>query len=940
MAAPKRGKHKQVKQKGKQAVTPRTSVANVFEASDDEQDLGRRGHTLDEVDNYEYNVDSIDNEDDEEIDSDDAFAESDEERFENFKFAGSHDKNITASKKSNRRPSLFDEEEEDDLIEDSGSEDDEEEEDGEGFMDLSEMLGAGSDDEEIATPKKNSAFETLLPGEDSEDDQSDMEDFVDDDDEEDDIENDADMLSFVSSLPTKKRKNAAEDGRGKKKRLSERTEAYDESEYSMSAHAQSSSGAKKKLDIADMMDALDDESGFGALKKNLRELEGTGKSKVKETLAAPLPKRIQDRLNRQAAYKEAKKEVGKWQPLVKENREADHLSFPLQEHAPAANSNAALTGKFQAETSMEKQIEEALAAAGMKDKEEEEFEALELNKLSVEEVEARRNELRMMRELMFRHEMKAKRIKKIKSKAYRKVARKEKLKELSKVQEQMALDDPEAAREDQLQAETDRALERMSLRHKNTGKWAKKQLQRGAMDDGTREAINEQIRRGEQLRRKIQGMDSDDDFDGSDYGGDEDGPITTEEQLKQIRDELNEEEPAGKGIFAMKFMQDAAKKEKAEAENLLQSTEDGLYLDENDSDDEAPRKDDKYAQVANNPGRMMFGIGKSTKKNVKETNDETMAQVKMNEAGEVTKVSTSASHNTKLSGPVDVKLPSKSPLADLDDSTTSNPWLQADTSKLAKQSRKANKAQGKTEDKAEMLVSKIKKNQKSKQQNAEDDIEINLDNVLTIAQAKSKNAEIKQKTAKQASTPAKKAVSADDTFASDDDGDDDDADVDGGMVHSKNPLAFTQRELVEQAFANDNVVQEFEDEKREIMEEDTPKDQDLTLPGWGAWGGKGLKDRKNVVIKKALPGEGVAANKRKDAKLGNVIISEKRSKKAAKYQVTAIPFPFQNREQYERSLRAPLGKEWNTTDSFQKMTKPRVMTKLGRVIDPLKAPFK
>jgi U3 small nucleolar RNA-associated protein 14 len=92
MAAPKRGKHKQVKQNGKQVATPRTSLENVFEASDDEQDLGRRGHTFDEVDNYEYNVDNIDNEDDEEIDSDDAFAESDEERFENFKFAGSHDK--------------------------------------------------------------------------------------------------------------------------------------------------------------------------------------------------------------------------------------------------------------------------------------------------------------------------------------------------------------------------------------------------------------------------------------------------------------------------------------------------------------------------------------------------------------------------------------------------------------------------------------------------------------------------------------------------------------------------------------------------------------------------------------------------------------------------------------------------------------------------------
>jgi U3 small nucleolar RNA-associated protein 14 len=289
----------------------------------------------------------------------------------------------------------------------------------------------------------------------------------------------------------------------------------------------------------------------------------------------------------------------------------------MMEQAPAANSNAALIGKFQAETSMEKQIEEALAAAGMKDKEEEEFEALELNKLSVEEVEARRNELRMMRELMFRHEMKAKRIKKIKSKAYRKVARKEKLKELAKVQAQVAEDDPEAAMADQLQAETDRALERMSLRHKNTGKWAQQQLKRGNLDDGTREAINEQIRRGELLRRKVQGMGSDEEFDGSD--DDEDGPITTAEQLKQIRDEIEQEddneEPVGKGIFAMKFMQDAAKRDQRETQDLLKTTEEDLYFEQDDSDSEAPQKEEKkenYVQIANNPGRMMFGVGKVT----------------------------------------------------------------------------------------------------------------------------------------------------------------------------------------------------------------------------------------------------------------------------------------------------------------------------------------
>lgn len=101
------------------------------------------------------------------------------------------------------------------------------------------------------------------------------------------------------------------------------------------------------------------------------------------------------------------------------------------------------------------------------------------------------------------------------------------------------------------------------------------------------------------------------------------------------------------------------------------------------------------------------------------------------------------------------------------------------------------------------------------------------------------------------------------------------------MVHAKSALAFSQRELVAQAFANDNVVEEFEAEKRLTIEEDAPKEVDLTLPGWGSWGGKGIKKKKNIIVKKPLAGEGVEASKRQDAKLKHVIINEKRIKKVS-----------------------------------------------------------
>jgi U3 small nucleolar RNA-associated protein 14 len=63
--------------------------------------------------------------------------------------------------------------------------------------------------------------------------------------------------------------------------------------------------------------------------------------------------------------------------------------------------------------------------------------------------------------------------------------------------------------------------ERLTLKHRNSSKWARRALKRGqaAMDPTTRDAINEQLALGQQLRRRIEGKrgdNSEDDEDGSD----------------------------------------------------------------------------------------------------------------------------------------------------------------------------------------------------------------------------------------------------------------------------------------------------------------------------------------------------------------------------------------------------------------------------------------
>ena len=60
---------------------------------------------------------------------------------------------------------------------------------------------------------------------------------------------------------------------------------------------------------------------------------------------------------------------------------------------------------------------------------------IQTNQISVEDVAQRRGELRKMRELMFRAEVKAKRVGKIKSKTYRRIKRKEKERTEEKIDE-------------------------------------------------------------------------------------------------------------------------------------------------------------------------------------------------------------------------------------------------------------------------------------------------------------------------------------------------------------------------------------------------------------------------------------------------------------------------------------------------------------------------
>jgi len=142
-----------------------------------------------------------------------------------------------------------------------------------------------------------------------------------------------------------------------------------------------------------------------------------------------------------------------------------------------------------------------------------------------------------------------------------------------------------------------------------------------------------------------------------------------------------------------------------------------------------------------------------------------------------------------------------------------------------------------------------------------------------------------------------------------------------------------QRKLIAEAFAEDDVLEDFKKEKAKIIEEATPKDIDLTLPGWGSWGGESIKiskKKRNRFIIKAPP-----RAPRKDDNKDLVIINTDKDQKLRTHQVSKLPAHFTSVSDFEASIRSPIGDTFVPRTAHLKLIKPRVTTKMGQTIQPM-----
>uniref|UniRef100_A0AC11AXE7 Uncharacterized protein n=1 Tax=Ovis aries TaxID=9940 RepID=A0AC11AXE7_SHEEP len=619
------------------------------------------------------------------------------------------------------------------------------------------------------------------------------------------------LLESISSLNGKDRQ-----------KLADRSEAS----LKVSEFSVSSEGSGEKLVLSDLLEPVKTSSSLAAVKKQLNRV------KSKKTVELPLHREEIERIHREVAFNKSSQILSKWDPVVLKNRQAEQLVFPLSKPQSAFAPIEHVVNGWKARTPLEQEIFNLLHKnkQPVTDPLLTPMEKASLKAMSLEEVKMRRAELQRARALQSYYEARARREKRIKSKKYHRILKKGKAKQALKDFEKLQKVNPAAALEELEKLDKARMMERMSLKHQNSGKWAKSKAIMAKYDMEARQAMQEQLARNKELTQKVRAASESEEEE-------EETLLKQFEERRSLRQksELNHmAEPVHSHVTKDPGSQEVLSELRALCQKLItenhQSGKQELSSART-AQREEPAREEEEPMLLQRPKRAR-------------TLDE------LEELGREECVENKELPRTAVEG------------------------LQLEKN----------------------LSNHIgaPKEKKRKEQM------IDLQNLLTTK------------------SPSVKSLAVPTTVQELEDEEERD-----------------QRQIIKEAFAGDDVIRDFLKEKREAMEASKPKDLDLTLPGWGEWGGMGLKPsakkRRRFLIKAP---EGPP---RKDRNLPNVIINEKRNPHAAAHQVQVLPHPFTHHRQFERTIQTPVGSTWNTQRAFQKLTMPKVVTKPGHIIKPIKA---
>lgn len=368
--------------------------------------------------------------------------------------------------------------------------------------------------------------------------------------------------------------------------------------------------SKGQVTLTQMLKALDKDVA-GSLERRLKKLS------KKKAIKVPLDKNKADQLERRAAYSATSKELTKWDPIVDKNKRANHIKFPLDQEPEILPTTSESLSEIKPQNELEREVTSVIgtSASALHDNQElSKAEQSYLKAISAEEAQERHKELQRMRVLLSSYAAKMRRQKAIKSKSYRRLLKHERIRShVKKVESDKDLLIEEIERLQRL-----RAKERASLKHKNTGKWAKHAKFRSKYDDEARKAMLEQIGLAEKLLEKPAAPNSDsdeeddddddvieedDDQDSSDNQGDDD-MATTNENKVVVRQDGSKKDDIGAAISDRLIVSSELLKEKSLRKR--RDSEDGEEGDNDDGGEEVVMgSDDDNGEDADEQRKLM-----------------------------------------------------------------------------------------------------------------------------------------------------------------------------------------------------------------------------------------------------------------------------------------------------------------------------------------------
>lgn len=353
-----------------------------------------------------------------------------------------------------------------------GAEEEEEEEDEDDMSDQEEA----EEGEILLSDLISGKGSTTVEAEDmdKEEEEEEEDEFVEEEDKEEEEDEDGEgeekHAALLHAMEKFSKTESAKSKSLKRKSSKAFEQSFDDSPFS------SLVGHGSTVSMDTLLGALEDTKGVKAVTRSLLDMN--------KTMRAPkqTDRVVSARMERTIVYEESKKDMDKWKERVQLNRHVKTLD--LTDDRYLKPSYKSLVEKYEPSNDLEREIQMVLVKSGAATEQQvldREEEALASRELDEEEIRMRQAELGKVRALMFYEQMKRARINKIKSKAYHKIRKKQRLRK-----EGGGMGASEAEEDDEGNDEEDvdfkRVKERMDLKHKNTGRWAKMALTFGKGD--------------------------------------------------------------------------------------------------------------------------------------------------------------------------------------------------------------------------------------------------------------------------------------------------------------------------------------------------------------------------------------------------------------------------------------------------------------------------